>query len=107
MVIKSIDICSKCHWNASNSGCEICSRCRCYLPGNRCYCTTVKPGHKCEMFISEDEFNKEWGSSSDDCQYCRGAKYTDKSFEVTTQSGNKVKTQFNYCPNCGRKLKED
>ena len=40
----------------------------------------------------------------DGCEHCRTASYTEKPFVVITQMGRKVKTRFNFCPNCGRKL---
>ena len=40
----------------------------------------------------------------DGCEYCRIAWYTEKPFTVITQMGREVKTQFNFCPTCGRKL---
>ena len=40
----------------------------------------------------------------DGCEHCRTASYTEKLFIVITQMGREVKTQFNFCPNCGRRL---
>ena len=40
----------------------------------------------------------------DGCEHCRIASYTEKPFIVITQMGKEVKTQFNFCPNCGRRL---
>ena len=40
----------------------------------------------------------------DGCEHCRTASYTEKPFIVITQMGREVKTQFNFCPNCGRRL---
>ena len=40
----------------------------------------------------------------DGCEHCRTASYTEKPFIVITQIGGEVKTQFNFCPNCGRRL---
>ena len=40
----------------------------------------------------------------DGCEYCRIASYTEKPFIVITQMGREVKTQFNFCPHCGRRL---
>ena len=40
----------------------------------------------------------------DGCEHCRIASYTEKPFIVITQIGKEVKTQFNFCPNCGRRL---
>ena len=39
-----------------------------------------------------------------DCEHCRSASHTDNPFTVITQMGREVKTQFNFCPNCGRRL---
>ena len=38
------------------------------------------------------------------CEHCRAASYTEKPFVVITQMGREVKTLFNFCPNCGRRL---
>ena len=40
------------------------------------------------------------------CEYCRTASYTENQFTVITQMGREVKTQFNFCPNCGRSLQQ-
>jgi hypothetical protein len=40
----------------------------------------------------------------DGCSHCRNAVYTEKPFTVITQMGYEVKTQFNFCPMCGRRL---
>ena len=42
----------------------------------------------------------------DGCEYCRAASYTENPFIVITQMGREVKTQFNFCPNCGRSLQQ-
>ena len=42
----------------------------------------------------------------DGCEHCRTASYTEKPFVVITQMGREVKTQFNFCPNCGRRLSQ-
>ena len=38
------------------------------------------------------------------CEYCRTAFYTESPFTIITPMGGEVKTQFNFCPNCGRRL---
>ena len=43
-----------------------------------------------------------------DCEYCRGAYYTDKDFEVKIPSGKIIKNvKFHFCPECGREIKEN
>ena len=42
----------------------------------------------------------------DGCEHCRTASYTEKPLVVITQMGREVKTQFNFCPNCGRRLSQ-
>lgn len=42
----------------------------------------------------------------DGCEHCRIASYTENPFTVITQMGREVKTQFNFCPNCGRRLNQ-
>lgn len=39
------------------------------------------------------------------CEWCRGAAYTEKQFEVITQMGRHVNVQFNFCPVCGSDLR--
>ena len=39
------------------------------------------------------------------CEWCRGATYTEKEFEVITQMGRHVHVQFNFCPVCGSDLR--
>lgn len=41
------------------------------------------------------------------CEYCRGAQRTDAPFTVITHSGDEKKCVFNFCPYCGRELKEE
>ena len=40
------------------------------------------------------------------CEHCRDTSYTENPFIVITQMGREVKTQFNFCPNCGRSLQQ-
>ena len=40
----------------------------------------------------------------DGCEYCRIASYTENPFIVITQMGREVKTKFNFCLQCGRRL---
>lgn len=40
----------------------------------------------------------------DGCEHCRIASYTENPFIVVTQMGREVKTKFNFCPHCGRRL---
>lgn len=42
-----------------------------------------------------------------DCEYCRGAYYTNKDFEVKTPGGNIKNVKFHFCPECGREIKEN
>jgi hypothetical protein len=39
------------------------------------------------------------------CEWCKGAVYTEKDFEVVTQMGRHVHVQFNFCPVCGSDLR--
>ena len=39
------------------------------------------------------------------CEWCRGAAFTEKHFEVITQMGRHVNVQFNFCPVCGSDLR--
>lgn len=41
------------------------------------------------------------------CERCRRRVYSEKPFEVTTHTGHKVYVPFNFCPVCGRNMKED
>lgn len=39
------------------------------------------------------------------CEWCKGAKYTEDTFQVRTQRGRFVEVQFNFCPVCGTDLR--
>lgn len=54
-------------------------------------------------WIPEEE---EVEDKSEGCDNCRFEKRTDKLFTVMTPSGDVIKTPFNWCPTCGRKLDE-
>lgn len=43
--------------------------------------------------------------SSLGCEFCANTAYISESFTVITQLGKEMTGVFNYCPNCGRKLK--
>ena len=40
------------------------------------------------------------------CEFCTDVKYTHKKFKVLTQRGEIVDAEFNYCPVCGRDLRD-
>ena len=46
-----------------------------------------------------------WGEQKT-CRYCNTASFTDEPFEVRSISGNTCKAIFNFCPVCGRDLRE-
>ena len=39
------------------------------------------------------------------CEHCRGTKWTPNTFRVITQGGTALDVVFNFCPVCGRNLK--
>lgn len=45
------------------------------------------------------------GPVSPGCEFCNQKTYTSSPFTVTTQMGREVQCVFNYCPNCGRRMK--
>lgn len=52
--------------------------------------------------VASKKMQKEKG-----CEYCKGRAYTKKPLTVTTIYGKTIKLAFEYCPNCGRKLREE
>ena len=44
---------------------------------------------------------------SNGCEYCEGRAYTKKPLTVITKYGRKIELVFEFCPNCGRKMKRD
>lgn len=43
--------------------------------------------------------------SSKGCEYCKGRAYTKKPLTVITKYGRRIELVFEFCPNCGRKMK--
>ena len=41
------------------------------------------------------------------CEYCKGRAYSKKPLTVTTIYGRTIKLPFNFCPKCGRRIKND
>jgi hypothetical protein len=41
------------------------------------------------------------------CEYCDGREYSEKPLTVITVGGRRIELAFEYCPKCGRKLRED
>lgn len=39
------------------------------------------------------------------CEYCKGRAYTKKPLTVITKYGRNIELVFEFCPNCGRKMK--
>lgn len=39
------------------------------------------------------------------CEYCKGRAYTKKPLTVITKYGRRIELVFEFCPNCGRKMK--
>ena len=64
----------------------------------------VESKSRCNIIAEELMQNGVTVQELDGCQRCMGVSYTDNPFTVITQMGREVKTQFNFCPNCGRRL---
>lgn len=45
------------------------------------------------------------GEKSKGCEYCKGRAYTKKPLTVITKYGRRIELVFEFCPNCGRKMK--
>lgn len=43
--------------------------------------------------------------SSKGCEYCKGRAYTKKPLTVITKYRRRIELVFEFCPNCGRKMK--
>lgn len=41
------------------------------------------------------------------CDFCKGRAYTKKPVTIITAYGKRFQMVFEYCPNCGRKLRTD
>ena len=41
------------------------------------------------------------------CEFCKGRAYTKKPVTIITAYGKKFQMVFEYCPNCGRKLRKE
>lgn len=41
------------------------------------------------------------------CEYCKGRAYSKKPLTVTTIYGRTIKLPFDFCPKCGRRIKND
>ena len=65
-----------------------------------------KTAESCDGYVSGCEHfaNGVTVQEFDGCEHCRIVSYTENPFTVVTQMGREVKTQFNFCPNCGRRL---
>jgi len=108
MPIRTKELCDKCeygwfnHCADSDKSCKECDMCN--PDSNLCRCSYIPQGTDCKYFTPKDS-NITWGNTNDGCEHCRGRAYTEEPFEVITQLGAHVKTQFNFCPNCGRNMK--
>lgn len=57
-----------------------------------------------ELF--DDGYRKQReGEKSKGCEYCKGRAYTKKPLTVITKYGRRIELVFEFCPNCGRKMK--
>jgi hypothetical protein len=50
-------------------------------------------------------YRKQSDKESKGCEYCKGRAYTKKPLTVITKYGRKIELVFEFCPNCGRKMK--
>ena len=41
------------------------------------------------------------------CDFCKGRAYTKKPVTIITAYDKRFQMVFEYCPNCGRKLREE
>ena len=77
---------------------SICYKC---FHNKVCKAMDNQPCIECNQFVDAHGVTVQ---ELDGCQHCMGVSYTDNPFTVITQMGREVKTQFNFCPNCGRRL---
>lgn len=50
-------------------------------------------------------YRKQSESKTKGCEYCKGRAYTKKPLTVITKYGRRIELVFEFCPNCGRKMK--
>lgn len=44
-------------------------------------------------------------NKSKGCEYCKGRAYTKRPLTVITKYGRRIELVFEFCPNCGAKMK--
>lgn len=58
-----------------------------------------------EELYSKNYRKQREGENSKGCEYCKGRAYTKKPLTVITKYGRRIELVFEFCPNCGRKMK--
>lgn len=57
--------------------------------------------------IPEEEHEEKAANTPEGCEHCRGLEDTDRVMHVRRPGGLTVETKFDYCPVCGRELKNN
>lgn len=60
---------------------------------------------RCENLYNAGYRKQSDKDSSKGCEYCKGRAYTKKPLTVITKYGRRIELVFEFCPNCGRKMK--
>jgi hypothetical protein len=57
------------------------------------------------MLVEKGWRKRSEGKTTKGCEYCKGRAYTKKPLTVITKYGRRIELVFEFCPNCGRKMK--
>lgn len=60
-----------------------------------------------KKYIPEEDHEEKAANTSEGCERCRGLEDTDRVMHVRRPGGLTVETKFDYCPVCGRELKNN
>lgn len=65
----------------------------------------ITPDFTAEKMTAKGYCKQSDKDSSKGCEYCKGRAYTKKPLTVITKYGRRIELVFEFCPNCGRKMK--